>query len=350
MKEKKSALVVSTSSKTRGGITAVVNAYRTTPLWKDFNCVAIETHIDKSHFVKLAYFLKSLIKFIVSLPKARLVHVHLSAPMSAYRKYPFLVLTKTFKIPLIIHFHAFSAESTVDKRHYKLYSTIFRMADTVIVLSESWKQGLIKDLNIESSKIEVLYNPCPKITVHNDVIKTNTILYAGTIENRKGYKDLINAFAIVAKVHPDWRLIFAGNGEISEGLQLAKELQMEEKVVFKGWVLGMEKAQLFSEAKVFCLPSYAEGFPMAVLDAWAYGLPVVTTPVGGIPDVAIDGTNMLLFHPGDIELLSEKLIQIISDKDLNKNISAASTAFSTTQFSLETITHQLKEIYQKNLN
>lgn len=49
---------------------------------------------------------------------------------------------------------------------------------------------------------------------------------------------------------------------------------------------------------------YTVGFPMGVIDAWVYGLPVITTPVGGIPDIAIDGKNMLLFTPGDIDALA----------------------------------------------
>lgn len=77
--------------------------------------------------------------------------------------------------------------------------------------------------------------------------------------------------------------------------------------MFLGWVSGEAKDNAFKEAMIFCLPSYAEGFPMSVLDAWSYGLPVITTPVGGIPDVAQDGVNMLLFNPGDIDMLAKQM-------------------------------------------
>lgn len=350
MKNKKRVLVVATSSKTRGGITAVINSYKTTKFWSDNNCVWLETHIDKNPIDKIVYFVRSLVQFIVLLPTASLVHVHLSAPMSAKRKFPFLMLAKLFKIPILIHFHAFSAKSTIDKKHYKLYDKIFRSANIIVVLSESWKQGLIKDLNISSEKIEVVYNPCPQIVLKNDIKKTNTILYAGTIESRKGYMDLIKSFSKIASIYPEWKLVFAGNGEINEGIALAKNLHVENQVVFKGWVSGVEKERLFREANIFCLPSYAEGFPMAVLDAWAYSLPVITTPVGGIPDVAKDGKNMLLFNPGDTKTLSEKLVEMISDKSLSETISNASKEFSLNEFSLDSITHQLNSIYLKNIN
>jgi glycosyltransferase involved in cell wall biosynthesis len=350
MNKNKHVLVVATSRKTRGGITAVINLYTSTNFWSDYKCVWVETHIDKSSITKILFFVQSLFKFIFLLSNASLIHVHLSAPMSAVRKYPFVLLAKTFKIPVIIHFHAFSAESTIDKKHTRLYNNIFHMANTIIVLSESWRQGLIKDLNINSSKIKVLYNPCPKINVDKYIIKSNTILYAGTLESRKGYKDLIKAFANVSQNFPEWKLVFAGNGEIQEGLQLAKELHIDNQVIFKGWIAGNDKNQIFSEAKIFCLPSYAEGFPMAVLDAWAYGLPVITTPVGGIPDVAKDGSNMLLFNPGDIQSLSEKLENMISDQMLRDTISKASVNFASNEFSLSSIDYQLNEVYQKTIN
>lgn len=177
----------------------------------------------------------------------------------------------------------------------------------------------------------------------------NIILYAGTVNERKGYADLIHGFAKIAKSFPDWEIVFAGNGEIEQGMKLAKKLEIENQIEFAGWVTGKEKDILFRHASIFCLPSYAEGFPMAVLDAWAYSLPVITTPVGGIPDVAIDGENMLLFTPGDTDKLAENMEKLISDKDLRDKISKASLEFANGQFNINTINKKLGEIYDSLL-
>ena len=85
---------------------------------------------------------------------------------------------------------------------------------------------------------------------------------------------------------------------------------------------------------------------MAVLDAWAYGLPVVTTPVGGIPDVAIDGENMLLFNPGDIDSLAGQLERLMVDEELRSRISLASVEFAESKFNLDTINKQIGELYK----
>lgn len=84
---------------------------------------------------------------------------------------------------------------------------------------------------------------------------------------------------------------------------------------------------------------------MAVLDAWAYGIPVITTPVGGIPDVAIDGENMLLFNPGDIDTLADKLGLMIKDDELRAKLSEESRKMAKGKFNLNTITKQVAGIY-----
>ena len=85
---------------------------------------------------------------------------------------------------------------------------------------------------------------------------------------------------------------------------------------------------------------------MAVLDAWAYGLPVVTTPVGGIPDVAQDGVNMLLFEPGDIDTLSKQLEKIMTDDKLRQSLSVESVKMAHGPFALTSVTAQVGDIYQ----
>lgn len=338
-------LVVATSSKTRGGITSVINAYKPTFLWDKWNCIWIETHIDKSILYKLYYMISSLIKYLCLLPFSKIVHIHLSAPTSVKRKLLYLSLAKLFNKKVIIHFHAFSETSRVDTNYINLYRRVFKSADILIVLSKSWKESIVNDLNISPDKIEIVYNPCQNIDTTNKFHKAKYILYAGTLNKRKNYGNLIKAFALIANQITDWKLVFAGNGELDKAKSLVAEYGIEKQVIFKGWISGQEKEEAFLNASIFCLPSYAEGFPMAVLDAFSYGIPVITTPVGGLPDVAIDGENMLLFNPSNIEELSIKLLKLIEDETLQSKLSDESLFFANNKFSLKDITSQIDKIY-----
>ena len=256
----------------------------------------------------------------------------------------FFVPAKILRKKVIVHFHSFSPETTIKGKYHKLYKYVFTKANLVIALSEYWKK-IIDDFC--DTNVVVLYNPCPVISDTSAYQTKNHILYAGAITERKGYRDLITAFAKIATKHPDWQVVFAGNGEIDNGKKISETLDIPHQVVFLGWVNGIEKDKAFKEACIFCLPSYNEGFPMAVLDAFAYGLPVITTPVGGIPDFAIDGDNMLLFTPGDIETLSAKLDLLISNTDLRHKLITSSQHFASKTFNLDNINHQLGEIYEK---
>jgi len=166
---------------------------------------------------------------------------------------------------------------------------------------------------------------------------------------RKGYSVLIKSFAIISAKYPDWQIVFIGNGEVEQGKALAKQLGIEDHVVFLGWVSGAAKDKAFQEASIFCLPSYAEGFPMSVLDAWAYGLPVITTPVGGLKDVLVHGENAMLFQPGNINSLSKYMEELVSNECLRENLSRASVKLSQGPFNIKTISQQLNNIYL-NLN
>lgn len=338
-------LVVATSRKTRGGITSVVKAHERGTQWNEFHCKWIETHRDKSAICKLAYLIYGFAKFTVLLPFYDIVHIHTSEPVSAYRKLPFVLLTKLWRKKLIVHFHAFSPETTFRSRHKNIYRILFSKADILIVLSPTWAREVKADFP-KLTNIKTVYNPCPSKTVFDSCCKKKHILYAGTLNARKGYADMIKAFAMIATDFPDWRIVFAGNGEIEQGKTLASFLGIEKQTEFLGWVNGVDKDIAFKEASVFCLPSYAEGFPMAVLDAWAYGLPVVTTPIGGMPDIADDCKNILLFNPGDIEGMANCFTKMIKDESLRNTIAKESLKFSKEMFSEKVINNQIRGIYQ----
>ena len=341
-------MILATSPKTKGGITTVVNAYKKSEMWEQYNCKWVVSHIDKNLFWKFLYLIKGWIQFIFLVPFCDIVHIHVSEPPSALRKCLFMPLAKLFGKKTIVHFHSFSPDTTIKSNRAYLYSYLFGKADIVIALSPYWKNEIALTFpNIPKEKIRVLYNPCTCELYPDNYQKKKIILFAGAIIARKGYEDLIRAFAIVVKKHPDWDLMIAGDGELSKAKSIVNELDITNHVKFVGWIRGKEKDRVFKEASIFCLPSYAEGFPMAVLDAWAYGLPVIATPVGGLPDIAEDNVNILLFNPSDIEKLVVCIEQLIIDEQLMKRLSLESQKLSATLFSIKEITEQLSSLYQE---
>jgi glycosyltransferase involved in cell wall biosynthesis len=172
-----------------------------------------------------------------------------------------------------------------------------------------------------------------------------TILFAGGLIPRKGYADLITAFHNLGDEATGWTLLLAGDGEMTKAANLARELGIADRVVLPGWVSGEDKEQLFASASVFCLPSYAEGFPMAILDAWSGSLPVIATPVGGIPDWIVDGENGLLFTPGDVFALTDCLRRLIREPELRNRLGDEGCRTAKTHFSLSSVTDSLAAIY-----
>ena len=335
-------LVVSTSRKTRGGITAVLKLYEQSRMWADYHCRWIGTHRDGSSTVKLWYLFTAMLQYIVILPFYDIVHIHFSLQTTAKRKLPFFKLAKALGKKTVIHLHC---GSQIDEIWNERYQYMFEHCDCGVLLSESLKEKIEEHFG-KTDKLKVVYNPCPIITNSTKYDKQNSILFSGTLYEGKGYKDLIKAFAKIAPQHPEWKVVLAGNGEEEEARALARKLGVESQVELLGWVSGEAKHKAFFEAKALCLPSYAEGFPMAVLDAWAYGLPVITTPVGGIPDVADDGNNMLLFQPGDVDQLAKCLDSLISNEMLREHIAKESKVLATTKFNVNTICGQVADIYE----
>lgn len=196
----------------------------------------------------------------------------------------------------------------------------------------------------EHLPIEVIYNPA---LVREDVSRPREeyILFAGTLNERKGYSDLIRAFSMIADKHPTWKLVLAGNGELAEADALSLKLGVRDRVVLPGWVSGREKEELFNRASVFCLPSYAEGFPMAVIDAMAHHVPVISTPVGGITDVFMETKDLMLVHPGRLDELAVKLDLMIGHPGTRQKMALAAFDKIRKYFDLDLVGGQLDQLY-----
>jgi glycosyltransferase involved in cell wall biosynthesis len=192
-------------------------------------------------------------------------------------------------------------------------------------------------------------NPCLCSSVGYDAAKSPvpTILFTGWIEEQKGVFDLLQAFATMLQdpAAPDAKLVIAGKGRIDECRDLAKRLGISDKVELPGWLEGEALLAAYGRAHIYCLPSYIEGVPMAILEAMAFGLPIVTTPVGGIPDVVDEGVHCRFVQPGDINGIAVALGQLIDHQAEREAMGIACRERVSSRYSLELICGQLRRLY-----
>jgi glycosyltransferase involved in cell wall biosynthesis len=150
------------------------------------------------------------------------------------------------------------------------------------------------------------------------------LLFVGAYGRRKGCPELIDALALARTEGVDATLQIVGN-EDQEGdgdLVLAKIAahDLHSVVEFAGVKTESEMPAAYESADLVCLPSRFEGLPMALLEAMAFGLPVVATPVGGVADLVISGETGLLVTPGDVEELAQAIIRLASDHHLRRHM------------------------------
>jgi glycosyltransferase involved in cell wall biosynthesis len=150
------------------------------------------------------------------------------------------------------------------------------------------------------------------------------VVYAGRLSQHKGVFDLLDAVALLAPEYPHLRLVLAGDGPVREGLsEKIKQYQLEDKVSLPG---QMDKDNLFSlmsRSHVMALPSFNEGSPRVLWEAWAAGIPVIMTPVGAVDKHVTHNLNGLLVPPGYPQELAAAIKTLMDDETMRYQMALA---------------------------
>lgn len=347
-------LMLGTARDVRGGISSVVNAYFSSELIKDYEIIYIATHVDGGKLRKLLIFFKAIISSIRYLfsSKIKLVHIHSASRASFYRKSVFVILSKVFRKKVIIHIHGggfnifYHNESGTIKRKY--IKNILCLADIIIALSDQWKKD-IETIISKEHVVRVVNNgivlPLVKHTIE---VKNLIILMMGRLGEKKGVFDLIKAIEKIVRVVPTVQFILAGDGDIDKVKKIVQEKELSEYISVPGWVSN--GSEYYSNADIYVLPSYNEGLPMSILEASSYGLPVVSTSVGGIPEIIEDGLNGFLVEPGDINALEERLLSLIESPELRRKMGNAAHEKVKDKFNINHIAGQISKLYEELLH
>jgi glycosyltransferase involved in cell wall biosynthesis len=169
----------------------------------------------------------------------------------------------------------------------------------------------------------------------------------GNIGIRKGAYDLIRAFgALPEDVRAYCHLTLAGDGDTDKAQALAQELGCAKRVAIPGWIGKAAVERLLADSDVLVLPSYAEGMAMALVEAMSWGLPVVTTSVGGAGDFLEQGRNCLLVSPGDVGGIRDAMANLARDPELRLQLGLAARD-TISRFSIDTYISTLSALYEE---
>lgn len=342
-------VMLGTAPETRGGVAAVIQAYRAAGLFERWPVEYVATHADGGRAAKALAAVRGLRRF-AALLAARgrvLVHVHCASRASFWRKCVFMAIAHGARCPVILHLHGggfarFYAEQCGPLRR-RIVRHFLRRAACVVVLSERWRHwvaGASGHPDIVCIPNPVRVESAPPRAAHR-----NTVLFLGRIGAAKGIAELIEALAGLRSHLADAELVCAGAGDTEAAARHAERLGVADAVFFPGWLDAGQKRAWLRRARVFALPSHAEGQPVSLLEAMAAGVPVVATAVGGIPDVVTDGINGLLVPPRDSAALERALRRTLGDPRLAAALGAAGRETVRVHYSPERVLAQLDELY-----
>ena len=234
-----------------------------------------------------------------------------------------------------------------------------RRATRVLTVSESSKRDILRFVDTEPEKIDVIYNAYDERfaidPAEEDVVRVREryqlqdefVLYAGNVKPHKNLERLIDAFHIVRNRGLDHlKLVMIGD-EISKYTALRRAVhrhQLHKYVRFLGYLPEETLAVMYRLAGVFVFPSLYEGFGLPPLEAMASGTPVVTSNVSSLPEVA--GDAAVLVDPYDPHAIADGIYRVLTDADVRKDLRRKGVARAG-QFSWEQSVRRVRKIYSE---
>jgi glycosyltransferase involved in cell wall biosynthesis len=259
-----------------------------------------------------------------------LCHVNLASMGSTLRKLFLSGLARRLGHATVIHLHGAQFHEYyrgVGAFQRAQIDRMFRDAARVIVLGSVWRDFVAASFHLPETRILVLPNASAARPPRGAEAVPPEILFLGRLGERKGVPVLIKALGLLAASGLDWRAVIAGDGDAAPYRAEVERLGLKARVTLPGWLGEAETHAHLSRAALLVLPSEAEGLPMAVVEAFAWGLPVVSTPVGSTSDILHDGVEGLLVPVGDVEALARALQRLIADPELRHQLGANARTF-----------------------
>jgi len=237
------------------------------------------------------------------------------------------------KIPQVVTIHDMSTFIFPQQRGAKMSkylcrrtAAVARRAYKIVAVSESTKNDLVKFLKLPEEKIQMIYPgvnqlSAPSAKLPFDLKQGEYILCVGTVEPRKNLQGLFKAYSLLPEsLQNTYKLVVCGGKgwNDSQIYELAQPLVKKGQLVFTGFVSDRDLSKLYEDALLFIYPSLYEGFGFPIAEAMSFGLPVISSNISSMPEVA--GDAGLLIDPNSPEDIAKAVERVINDNDLRKKM------------------------------
>ena len=314
--------------------------------------------------VNLYYFVRQAVEFIKLgfRYRPRLLHVPVTSFWSCWKDAAFILMARVMGMKVVAHLHGGAFQRYYLGSPLPIQWTIgciMRRAHVVIALSDRWKRFLLEEvspnLNVQvvANTVDAMFAQAMDEVDEHSIENQNLVLFVGLLSQGKGVLEILKAVPLVQKRLPDVKFLLAGTSASrqvkAEIDQACVEAKANEAVRFLGKVTGRAKLVLYLSASVFILPSHVEAMPYAILEAMCAGLPIVSTPVGAIPEMVEEGVNGFLIQPGDYYSLADRIIRLLEDAPLRASMSRNNRERIRAHYTPQVAMTQLDMIYRELL-
>jgi glycosyltransferase involved in cell wall biosynthesis len=304
-----------------------------------------------------AHFLRTLRRD----PEIGIVHLNTSfGPKGIFRDSVFLLLAKLQRKKVLVFLRGWDEkfEREATRPTVRLALRSFFLADRMLVLAERFRDrlqhwGYRGEIGTESTVVDQVLMEAATTAARERPAPPGagcTILFLARLERDKGVYTAVDTHAALLRRYPDLRLLIAGDGSEWENLARYVEERQIRNVEFLGYVRGKEKIAAFQRADLYLFPSsHGEGMPNSVLEAMAFGLPVVARRVGGLEDFFREGEMGLLTDATDAATFVELVGRLIESPTTRARISRTNHRYAAERFAAPKVVARLEAIYRQML-
>lgn len=286
-------------------------------------------------------------------PSLEIVHIHTPLPPPIKTSLPIIT---TFHTPMKIDIRFFDPIGSFYwcsklqwRISYLIEKELIKKSRMITAVSKLVAQEL-KEYGLDPKDVVVIGNGV------NEKVFTPTkykigddryILYTGRLAHRKGLFDLIECGKYICKKYPDVSFILTGKGPLLGKLQeKVKELELNEKFIFTGYVDKNKLIQLYQNATIYILPSHYEGLPTVLLEAMSCGLPVVATAVSGNLEVVSSGKNGILVPQKSPKEMADAISMLLDDDKMRKELGKNARETVEERYTWDIISDKILRCYE----